>query len=108
MKLFIIILFLSSSFAFSQNAGYTEKQETDNSTASSAVLIERAYASKKIDLNKRILYLAYYLYDYSKIPLKYKSNASEKCGTWIAQIIFNNFDKLQPETKQVLKSYGFK
>ncbi len=97
MKIFLVILFFTS-LAFSQDIHRNILIES-NEHISSAGLIERAYARKEIDLNKRVLYLAYYLYDNSKLPDKYKSNAPEKCGTWIASIIFNNLSKLNEETK---------
>ncbi len=107
MKLLLVILLLSSSFIFSQEVKGNKKLELDNSPASSAGLIERAYARKEIDLNKRVLYLAYYLYDNSKLPDKYKSNETEKCGTWIASIIFNNFPKLNEVTKKTVSALRY-
>ena len=106
MKVVLIILFFTS-LVFAQDI---EKDESidNNAHISSAGLIEKAYYKKEIDLDQRVLYLVYYLNDYSKLPDKYKSDALEKCGTWIVNIIYNNFSKLRKETRQALVSYGFK
>ena len=107
MKYFIIIFLFFTSLTLSQIV--QENLPINNrNNISSASLIERAYYNKEIDLDKRVLFLVYYLNDYSKLPEKYKSKAPEKCGTWIAQIIFNNISKLKKETRQALAPYGFK
>jgi len=107
MKHIIIILLFFSSFNFSQviQKGSFPNQEKQVSSPS---LIERDYANHTITLDQRVIYLVLYLNDYSKLPQKYKSSAPEKCGTWIANIIFNNFEKLKPETQKALRPYGFK
>jgi len=107
MQYIIIILLFFSSFNFSQviqKGSFPNKEKQ----VSSPSLIERDYANHTITLDQRVTYLVFYLNDYSKLPKKYKSNAPEKCGTWIAGIIFNNFEKLKPATKKALISYGFK
>ena len=104
MKLFLAILFLSTTFTLSQNVNNIKKIEIDTSQASSPVLIERAFIKKRINLNQRVLYLSYFLYDYSKLPKKFKSKAIEKCGTWVDKIIFFNLSKLNAETKKIVNS----
>ena len=94
MKHFIILILFVSSFVFAQDIKKNEilaKEEP----ISSAGLIEKSYYVKKIDLDQRVLYLAYYLNDFSKLPDKYKSSAPEKCGTWILKIIYFNISKLK-------------
>jgi len=106
MKHLIITLFLFSTLSFAQ----IKKGNTinNNQQLSTPILIELSYSKGEINLDQRITYLVYYLKDYSKLPSRYKSFVPEKCGTWIAQIIFNNFPKLKPETKKTLSNYRVK
>jgi len=83
-------------------------QERPTPKPSTFALIEQAYGKGQISLDQRTLYLAYALFDPAKVPEEYRSPFPEKCGTWILDEIWRNWERLSEQTKRILMTYGFR
>jgi hypothetical protein len=71
-------------------------------------LVEQAYVKGEISIDQRVLYHTYAIFEPVKVPEQYRSPFPEKCGTWILDEILRNWEKLTPETKHILETYGFR
>lgn len=61
--------------------------------------IENAFQTSKLDINEWALFMAYALFDRSKLPSKYYSGGIEKCGTWIFDKFHREWDNISSNVK---------
>lgn len=76
-------------------------------TISSTQLIRESFQQEQISNSEQIKYLGYSLVAPSRLPLEYRSNIIEKCGSWIQDLILEKWNTLTPETKEDLMRVGF-
>lgn len=70
---------------------------------SSHNLIAESYGRQRITRDQMVLYHGYALTAPGKLPEEYRSRDPEKCGTWVAELIRNEWDELLPETREILE-----
>lgn len=71
-------------------------------------LIERDFNNHKIDINERINYLVSALKNPASLPERYRETKIEKCGSWISDLVIQNWDKLNANTKAKMETEGFR
>ncbi len=103
---YIIILIFISSFSITAQK-YDSFVNIDERETSSFTLIEKAYNSGRIDLDKRIEYFVKAKYDPEDLPEEFRGAVEAKCGTWYYNLIFKNWKKLKEQTRIELSRYGF-
>lgn len=102
--LFIGIIQLESS---NNDSTHTKMRQPGKSgEISTPAKIIQAYKDQKISLDEEITYLCYYLFDFSRLPQEFQNHTAVKCGTWIIDIIKQNWSDLQPDTRKKLSEYG--
>ena len=72
--------------------------------ATSLSKIQSAFNNKELDYETTLVYKYYALFDRSKLPEKYNDkNDLAICGTPLIDEIFQNWEKLSSQTKEILK-----
>ena len=69
-------------------------------------LIDNDFQLGKIDLDTKIKYYVFALFDIGKLPSKYRSDQIAKDGTTVILEIQDQFKKLKPQTQEELAKYN--
>ncbi|MBD3347685.1 MAG: T9SS type A sorting domain-containing protein [Candidatus Eisenbacteria bacterium] len=76
----------------------------DRAEATSRAIIQEAYDSGDIDLDRKMLLKAYALYAPDRLPDSYRGGRIDKCGVPIADEIDRVIDELSPEVADEIRS----